>query len=106
MTSGDSEGDRRTVPIFNLNMQRLNRLSLGDKSDIGSASSEANSHGHLSFQFMEHELPYNRRPLFDKVEIIGYSFCLFISLSSEVNVVEDAPWPICRYRYLHLGAPI
>ncbi|KAK6120166.1 hypothetical protein DH2020_046072 [Rehmannia glutinosa] len=71
--SSDSEGDRRAKSISNSNMQRLNRLSLGDKSVTRTASSEtviANSPGKPSFQFLEYEQPYNRRPLADKISLL------------------------------------
>ncbi|KAK4418095.1 hypothetical protein Salat_2222200 [Sesamum alatum] len=73
-SSSDSEGDRRAKSILNSNMQRLNRISLGDKSVISSASSEAdhaNSPGLPLFQFLEHEQPYNRRPLADKISSLA-----------------------------------
>ncbi|KAI3449435.1 hypothetical protein Pfo_006100 [Paulownia fortunei] len=75
--SSDSEGDRRAKSVLNLNMQRLSRLSLGDKSVINSASSEAdiaNSPGPPLFQFMEYEQPYNRRPLSDKISLLASQY--------------------------------
>ncbi|KAL0389675.1 UNVERIFIED_CONTAM: hypothetical protein Scaly_0324600 [Sesamum calycinum] len=50
------------------------RISLGDKSVISSATSEAdhaNSPGLPLFQFLEHEQPYNRRPLADKISLLS-----------------------------------
>ncbi|KAL0371492.1 UNVERIFIED_CONTAM: hypothetical protein Sangu_0467300 [Sesamum angustifolium] len=73
-SSSDSEGDRRAKSILNSNMQRPDRISLGDKSVISSASSEAdhaNSPGLPLFQFLEHEQPYNRRPLADKISLLS-----------------------------------
>ncbi|CAA0831963.1 Protein of unknown function (DUF789 [Striga hermonthica] len=49
-------------------MQGLNMLSLGNTSVITSAGPEvAHARGPPSFQFLEYEPPYNRRPLADKI---------------------------------------
>ncbi|KAL6515948.1 hypothetical protein OROGR_019253 [Orobanche gracilis] len=57
------------------NMQRLNKISLGDKSAVSSVSSEvAHSYGLPSFQFLEYEQPYNRRPLADKISLLASEF--------------------------------
>ncbi|KAL8054728.1 hypothetical protein ABFS82_04G011200 [Erythranthe guttata] len=72
--SSNSVGDRRTLPIFNLNMQRPNRVSLEDNYAIGSVTSgydTSTSPGRPSFQFLEDEQPRNRRPLSDKISILA-----------------------------------
>ncbi|GER35196.1 hypothetical protein STAS_11453, partial [Striga asiatica] len=49
-------------------MQGLNMTSLGNTSVISSAGPEvAHARGPPSFQFLEYEPPYNRRPLADKI---------------------------------------
>ncbi|XP_051141921.1 uncharacterized protein LOC127258902 [Andrographis paniculata] len=72
-SSINSEGDRRSASILNSNMQRLNRLASGDKSVLSCSSSETDapkSPGSLLFQYLEHEQPYNRRPLGDKISLL------------------------------------
>ncbi|GER42765.1 hypothetical protein STAS_19574 [Striga asiatica] len=60
--SSDSAIDGRAKSSFS---------SLGDKSVINSVGSEvAHSHGQPVFQFLEHEQPYNRRPLADKISLL------------------------------------
>ncbi|KAL6500291.1 hypothetical protein OROHE_025657 [Orobanche hederae] len=57
------------------NVQRLNKISLGDKSVVSSVSSKvAHSYGLPSFQFLEYEQPYNRRPLADKISLLASEF--------------------------------
>ncbi|KAL6564156.1 hypothetical protein OROMI_015606 [Orobanche minor] len=57
------------------NMQRLNKISLGDKSVTSSVSSKAaHSYGLPSFQFLEYEQPYNRRPLADKISLLASEY--------------------------------
>ncbi|KAL3644743.1 hypothetical protein CASFOL_009923 [Castilleja foliolosa] len=46
---------------------RLNKLSLGNKS----ASEVAHSRGSASFQYLERESPFNRRPLADKMSMLA-----------------------------------
>ncbi|CAA0828239.1 Protein of unknown function (DUF789 [Striga hermonthica] len=67
----DAESDRRAKSSFSATMRGLNTLSLGDKSVINSSGSEvARSRGKPVFQFLEHEQPYNRRPLADKISLL------------------------------------
>ncbi|XP_058222613.1 uncharacterized protein LOC131332417 [Rhododendron vialii] len=85
--SSDCEAERRAKSVVdgscshqklvNLNSQRMNGLSLRDKSVMSSSSDEAemsNSPGTLLFEFLEHEQPYNRRPLTDKVSLLASQF--------------------------------
>lgn len=62
-SAGSSEGGRNAKSVQDLNLQRLSRLSVGASAGADVASSP----GQPIFQFLEHELPYNRRPLTDKV---------------------------------------
>lgn len=85
--SSDCEAERRAKSVVdgscshqklvNLNSQRMNRLSLREKSVMSSSSDEAemsSSPGTLLFEFLEHEQPYNRRPLTDKVSLLASQF--------------------------------
>ncbi|KAH6777341.1 hypothetical protein C2S52_007218 [Perilla frutescens var. hirtella] len=72
--SNNYQGDRGAASVMDLNVQRLSRFSMADKSAVSSASSEADSPGLLSFQFLEHEQPYNRRPLGDKISLLISQF--------------------------------
>lgn len=68
ISSSDGLWNQHT--LVNLNAQRLNRLSLSDKTVMGSSSNEAEiskSLGQLMFEYLEHEQPHHRRPLADKV---------------------------------------
>ncbi|KAK3020561.1 hypothetical protein RJ639_046911 [Escallonia herrerae] len=85
--SSDCEADRRTKGtldgswsqqnLVNSNSQRLNRLSLREKSLMSTSSDEAeigSSPGLLMFEYLEQEQPYNRKPLCDKVSILASQF--------------------------------
>ncbi|KAG5567786.1 hypothetical protein RHGRI_003088 [Rhododendron griersonianum] len=85
--SSDCEAERRAKSVVdgscshqklvNLNSQRMNGLSLREKSVMSSSSDEAemsSSPGTLLFEFLEHEQPYNRRPLTDKVSLLASQF--------------------------------
>ncbi|KAG8370627.1 hypothetical protein BUALT_Bualt13G0003000 [Buddleja alternifolia] len=67
IAGSNSEADRRAKSILNSNMQQLNGLSLGDQS-------VSNSAGGMVFQFLEHERPYYRRPLTDKISALVSQF--------------------------------
>lgn len=77
--SSDCEPERRAKGVadgawsqhdpVNLNSQRMNRLSLREKSCLSSSSDEAevsNTPGQLVFEYLEQELPHTRKPLADK----------------------------------------
>ncbi|KAK2965217.1 hypothetical protein RJ640_019972 [Escallonia rubra] len=85
--SSDGEADRRTKGtldgswsrqnLVNSSSQRLNRLSLREKSLTSTRSDEAemgSSPGLLMFEYLEQEQPYNRKPLSDKVSILASQF--------------------------------
>ncbi|KAL6953227.1 hypothetical protein U1Q18_044512 [Sarracenia purpurea var. burkii] len=81
--SSDCELDRRSRSIagswsqqnlMKLNSQRINGLSLRDKSPVGSVSDEPaiwSSPGMILFEYFEHEQPYARKPLTDKVSVLA-----------------------------------
>uniref|UniRef100_A0A5B7BKY5 DUF789 domain-containing protein n=1 Tax=Davidia involucrata TaxID=16924 RepID=A0A5B7BKY5_DAVIN len=85
--SSDCEADRRAKCVVdgswnqhnlvNVNSQRMDRLSLRNKSLMSSSSDEAeicNSPGLLLFEYLEQEQPYNRKPLTDKVSVLASQF--------------------------------
>ncbi|KAL6505049.1 hypothetical protein OROGR_024866 [Orobanche gracilis] len=74
--AGPTEGiEAESYRLTNGNMQRLNKISMGDKSVVSSVISEvAHSHGLPSFQFLEYEQPYNRRPLADKISLLASQY--------------------------------
>ncbi|KAI8574795.1 hypothetical protein RHMOL_Rhmol01G0381400 [Rhododendron molle] len=91
--SSDCEAERRAKSVVdgscshqklvNLNSQRMNRLSLREKSVVSSSSDEAemsSSPGTLLFEFLEHEQPYNRRPLTDKASSLLGDYRIQVSL--------------------------
>lgn len=65
--SSNCEGDRAAKYVFDLNLQQLSRFPRGD-----GVSSEADAPRSPLFQFLEHEQPYNRRPLSDKVNLYKF----------------------------------
>ncbi|KAA8549119.1 hypothetical protein F0562_000803 [Nyssa sinensis] len=75
--SSDCEADRRAKCVVDVNSQRMNRLSLREKSLVSSSSDEAevcNSPGSLLFEYLEQEQPHNRKPLTDKVSVLVSQF--------------------------------
>ncbi|XP_044501202.1 uncharacterized protein LOC123222475 isoform X2 [Mangifera indica] len=60
--------------LLNLNYQRLNRLTLRDKTATSSSIDETsvcNSPGSLVFEYLEQEQPRHRQPLYDKVSSLA-----------------------------------
>ncbi|KAL3531507.1 hypothetical protein ACH5RR_010829 [Cinchona calisaya] len=85
--SSDCEADKRSKSnaeglwnqrnLANLNTQRLNRLSLREKSVTSSSSDDAetcNSPGLLLFEHLEQEQPHHRKPLVDKISVLASQF--------------------------------
>ena len=83
--SSDCEAERRAKGVadgawnqhnpMNLNSQRMNRLSLREKSCMSSSSDESeayNSSGVLVFEYLEQEQPHMRKPLADKANPISW----------------------------------
>ncbi|XP_057790439.1 uncharacterized protein LOC131007319 isoform X2 [Salvia miltiorrhiza] len=71
--SGNCERDRDANYVFDLNLQHLSsRFSVGD--GVSSKADTADSPGLPLFQFLEHEQPYNRRPLSDKISLLASQF--------------------------------
>lgn len=117
--SSDCEAERRAKSVVdgscshqklvNLNSQRMNRLSLREKSVMSSSSDEAemsSSPGTLLFEFLEHEQPYNRRPLTDKASSLLGDYCIQVDLRSVHINSSDHPSPFHRFHFLHLSFQI
>ncbi|KAK3008130.1 hypothetical protein RJ639_014242 [Escallonia herrerae] len=74
---GTLDGSWSRQNLVNSSSQRLNRLSLREKSLTSTHSDEAeigSSPGLLMFEYLEQEQPYNRKPLSDKVSILASQF--------------------------------
>lgn len=89
--SSDCEAERRAKSVvdgsnlINLNSERMNGLSLRDKSVMSSSSDEAemsSSSGAPLFEFLEREPPYNRKPLTDKASSLLVDYSIQVDLSS------------------------
>ncbi|KAL8149130.1 uncharacterized protein LOC141708592 [Apium graveolens] len=82
--SSDCEADRRKgvaegthQNAVNSNSQRLKSLSLRDKYPMNSSGDEGESSnfpGLLVFEYLEHEQPYSRKPLTDKISNLESQF--------------------------------
>ncbi|THG02140.1 hypothetical protein TEA_020172 [Camellia sinensis var. sinensis] len=86
------DGSRSQQNLMNLNSQRMNRISLRDKSLMSSSSDEAeicNSPGMLLFEYLEQEQPYNRKPLIDKASSLLGDYCIQADVSILVSQFED-----------------
>ncbi|KAL1544974.1 hypothetical protein AAHA92_21757 [Salvia divinorum] len=70
--SNNCEGDMGGKYVFDLNLQQLSRFTVGD--GVSSEADIADSPGPPSFQFLEHERPFNRRPLSDKISLLASQF--------------------------------
>ncbi|KAG5567787.1 hypothetical protein RHGRI_003088 [Rhododendron griersonianum] len=117
--SSDCEAERRAKSVVdgscshqklvNLNSQRMNGLSLREKSVMSSSSDEAemsSSPGTLLFEFLEHEQPYNRRPLTDKASSLLGDYRIQVDLRSVHINSSDHPSPFHRFHFLHLSFQI
>lgn len=93
--SSDCEAERRAKSVvdgscshqnlINLNSERMNGLSLRDKSVTSSSSDEAemsSSSGTPLFEFLEREPPYNRKPLTDKASSLLGDYRIQVDLGS------------------------
>lgn len=72
---GVADGARNQHNHMNSNSQRMNKLSLREKSRMSSSSDEAevcNSSGLLVFEYLEQEQPHIRKPLADKASQISW----------------------------------
>ncbi|XP_044500659.1 uncharacterized protein LOC123221808 [Mangifera indica] len=59
------------------NIQKLYRLSLRNKHLMGSSSDESeicNPHGKPVFEYLEHDAPFSREPLADKISVLASGF--------------------------------
>ncbi|XP_059625627.1 uncharacterized protein LOC132268799 [Cornus florida] len=73
-SSDCADGSGSQNILVNMNSQRIDTLSLREKSVMNSSSDEAeicNSPGSLLFEYLEHEQPHNRKPLTDKVSVLA-----------------------------------
>lgn len=102
----DCVGGRTAKSVQDLNLQRLSRLSMGDKSALSSAET-ANSPGVPLFQFLEHEQPYNRRPLTDKVWLFRVRYLglnmkrfglNFLSLCLQISLITSQHPELGKFR--------
>ncbi|KAI3425483.1 uncharacterized protein J3R85_010211 [Psidium guajava] len=63
--------------LINSNLQKMNRLTVGE-NPLGSSPSEelevGNSSGTLIFEYLEQEQPHHRKPFYDKVSILASQF--------------------------------
>ncbi|OMO53589.1 hypothetical protein CCACVL1_28528 [Corchorus capsularis] len=65
------------VEIADANIQRLSRLSVRNKPSGGSSSDESdisNPPGQLIFEYLEHDQPFSREPLADKISVLASRF--------------------------------
>ncbi|XP_021290957.1 uncharacterized protein LOC110421646 [Herrania umbratica] len=65
------------LEIADTNVQRLMRLSLRNKPSGGSSSDESdvcNPPGQLIFEYLEHDQPFSREPLADKISVLASQF--------------------------------
>ncbi|GAV91055.1 DUF789 domain-containing protein [Cephalotus follicularis] len=63
--------------ILDANIESLNRLSLRNKPFLGSSSDESEictPPGRLTFEYLEHDPPFSREPLSDKISILASHF--------------------------------
>ncbi|XP_022760631.1 uncharacterized protein LOC111306898 [Durio zibethinus] len=59
------------LEIADANIQRLTRLSLRNRPSEGSSSDES---GQLIFEYLEHDQPFSREPLADKISVLASRF--------------------------------
>ncbi|XP_007035708.2 PREDICTED: uncharacterized protein LOC18603585 [Theobroma cacao] len=71
------QGAWSQLEIADTNVQRLMRLSLRNKPSGGSSSDESdmcNPPGQLIFEYLEHDQPFSREPLADKISVLASQF--------------------------------
>ncbi|XVE82221.1 hypothetical protein DITRI_Ditri15bG0130300 [Diplodiscus trichospermus] len=71
------QGAWRQLEIADADIQRLNRMSLRNKPFGGSSSDESDScnpPGQLIFEYLEHDQPFSREPLADKISVLASRF--------------------------------
>ncbi|MBA0800054.1 hypothetical protein Gohar_010518 [Gossypium harknessii] len=70
-------GSWNQLDIADANIQRLNTLSLRNRPFGGSSSDESdtcNPLGQLIFEYLEHDQPFSREPLADKISVLASQF--------------------------------
>ncbi|KAL4271760.1 hypothetical protein GQ457_13G014720 [Hibiscus cannabinus] len=70
-------GSRNQLEIADSNIQRLTTLSLRNRPFGGSSSDESdtcNTPGQLIFEYLEHDQPFSREPLADKISVLASQF--------------------------------
>ncbi|XWS08532.1 hypothetical protein CRYUN_Cryun40dG0010800 [Craigia yunnanensis] len=75
--SNNVQGTWSQLEIADANIQRLTRLSLGNRPFGGSLSDESDScnpPGQLIFEYLEHDQPFSREPLADKISVLASRF--------------------------------
>ncbi|KAF5931415.1 hypothetical protein HYC85_032288 [Camellia sinensis] len=113
------DGSRSQQNLMNLNSQRMNRISLRDKSLMSSSSDEAeicNSPGMLLFEYLEQEQPYNRKPLIDKASSLLGDYCIqadvhfqslfFFFSCPDMGTHGTFPYHFHRFQFLCLSLKI
>lgn len=95
------QGAWSQLEIADTNVQRLMRLSLRNKPSGGSSSDESdmcNPPGQLIFEYLEHDQPFSREPLADKV-----SPSSSVRLAFATSCVLTSNIAFCRFQFLHLN---
>ncbi|MFQ6646321.1 hypothetical protein Gotur_019828 [Gossypium turneri] len=85
------QGARSQLNIGDQNIQRLTTLSHNNRSFRGSSSDESDSSNppsQLNFEYLEHDQPFSREPLVDKVRILPSFICgLLLCIISDRHFV-------------------
>ncbi|XVF62515.1 hypothetical protein PTKIN_Ptkin09bG0014300 [Pterospermum kingtungense] len=71
------QGAWSQTEVADVNVQRLTRLSLKNRPFGGSSSDESDSSsppGQLIFEYLEHDQPFSREPLADKISVLASRF--------------------------------
>ncbi|GMI80161.1 hypothetical protein like AT4G16100 [Hibiscus trionum] len=73
------QGSRSQLNVADSNIERLTRLSLRNRSFGGSSSDEGDgcnppSQQQLIFEYLEHDQPFSREPLADKITVLASRF--------------------------------
>ncbi|XVF66167.1 hypothetical protein PTKIN_Ptkin10aG0013600 [Pterospermum kingtungense] len=71
------QGTGNQMEIADANVQHLTRLSLRNRPFGGSSSDESdicNPPGQLIFEYLEHDQPFSREPLADKISVLASRF--------------------------------
>ncbi|XP_077215165.1 uncharacterized protein LOC143849761 isoform X2 [Tasmannia lanceolata] len=75
-----AEGVRNQHNLTESNTQRINRISLRDRTLVGQECFSSDDgevcspHGHMAFEYLERDPPYSREPLADKISVLACQF--------------------------------